>query len=88
MTPVQARMARAALDLSIEALAAEAALPADVVERIEHDGGQRDAASRLRSAFERAGVEFLGDDGVRWRSRDDRASHTLPLDELNAANDE
>lgn len=88
MTPVQARMARAALDLSIEALATEAALSADLVSLAEHDGGKLDAASRLRAVFESAGVEFLGEDGVRLRLRGGQASYTLPLEDLNAANDE
>ena len=88
MTPVQARMARAALELSLEDLAAEAALPADSVRLVEREGGKPDAASKLRATFEVAGIEFLGEDGVRFQADGARSSRTVPLDQLSAANDE
>lgn len=89
MTPVQIRMARAALDMSAEDLASKAVVPPDEIEALERgSGGQPEAAAKLRATFETAGVEFLEEDGIRYREGGLRAAKTVPLENLSSANDE
>ncbi len=88
MTPAQVRMARAALGLTVERLARDAGLPPRAIAALEQGHGEPDAAAKLRATFEVAGVEFLGEDGVTFRDGRPDAAQTLPLEELNAANDE
>lgn len=71
----QLRAARAALDLTVKALAAEAMLGVSTVRRAEDDGLQvltAANAQRLLDTFERLGVLFLEADqdgpGLRVRS--------------------
>ena len=88
MTAAQLRMARAALDLTVEALAAEAAVaPADI-EAIETGGGQPDVAAKLHGFFETAGVAFIASNGVSFDEAAGQSAKTVPLDALNSANDE
>lgn len=86
MTPSQARMARAALGLSVEDLARTAAISVDEIAAAEAGGGEPGLEAKLRATFEGGGVEFLDEDGVRFRG--DNAARTVPLDELSSANDE
>lgn len=87
MTPVQVRMARAALDLTQDDLSREAGLsPADV-EQLERGGAAGAASAKLRATFEGAGIAFLDDDGVRFDARQ-RQARTVPLDAMNSYNDE
>ncbi len=87
MTPVQARMARAALDLTPEDLSRLAGLSADDVAQLEHGGQEGIASARLRTTFEGAGVTFIETDGVRFDARQGMAA-TVPLEEMNSYNDE
>ena len=87
MTPVQVRMARAALDLTSEALSREAGLAAGDIERLEHGGQDGAVSAKLRATFEGAGISFLGEDGVRFDARQQQA-RTVPLEAMNSANDE
>ena len=48
MTPVQVRMARAALDLTIEDLSKEAGLKPDDLQQLEHGGSEGAASAKLR----------------------------------------
>ncbi len=87
MTPVQVRMARAALGITAEALSREAGLsPADV-SQLESGGQDGIASARLRATFEAAGISFLDADGVRYDERRTTAK-TVPLEEMNSYNDE
>ncbi len=88
MTPAQARMARAALGLTVERLARTAVIPPEAIVAMEQGHGEPEAAAKLRATFEVAGVEFLGEDGVTFRDGRPDAARTLPLEDLNAANDE
>ena len=87
MTPVQVRMARAALGLTAEALAQEAGLsPADVTQ-LESGGQDGIASARLRATLEGAGIVFVDPDGVRYDEGATTAK-TVPLGEMNSYNDE
>ena len=87
MTPVQVRMARAALDLTQEALSREAGLSPMDVEQLERGGEAGAASAKLRATFEGAGISFLDADGVRFDARQ-RQPLTVPLEAMNSANDE
>jgi transcriptional regulator with XRE-family HTH domain len=68
MTPVQLRMARAAVGWSVRELAAKAGITANTVTRIENGADAKQSTiDRLRRALEAAGVEFTNGDqpGVR-----------------------
>ncbi len=74
LTPVQCRMARAAVGLGIRELAAAAKVSADTVARFERgDELKERTIEALRHALEKAGVEFIdengGGPGVRVRKR-------------------
>lgn len=88
MSPVQIRMARAALELSAEQLASKAAIGVEAVERLEQGNGSPDAEAKLRATLEGAGVEFLAQDGVKFHPVDLSAAASVPLDQLSSANDE
>ena len=77
MQAVQVKMARAALGLSVDQLAARAGVSHNDVAQAEVAG----------NAFESAGIEWVGDDGVRFKAavKDDA---TIPVEDLNSANDE
>jgi len=66
ITAVQVKMARAALGWGVRDLAAAAQISGDTVNRLErgHELRQR-TLSAVREAMEKAGVEFLPDNGVR-----------------------
>lgn len=72
MTPVQLRMARAAVGWGVRELAAEAGVTANTVSRIEKGGDAKHSTlEALRRALEGAGVVFIpengGGAGVRLR---------------------
>ena len=88
MTPVQIRMARAALNLTADALASEAMTPTEEVEALERGGGNPDIAAKLRGFFDASGIAFIGENGVSFDEKARTAARTVPLGELNSANDE
>jgi len=67
MTPLQLRMARAALEWTQAELAEEAGMPSNQIVRFERRGGIACEAhvAALRQVLEAAGVVFSGADGVR-----------------------
>lgn len=87
MTPVQLRMARAALQWSLDDLASRSGMSADEIANLEKEkvAGPREAVERVRSVLEDAGVEFLDDGapGVRLRPH----AGFIPTEDLNAEND-
>lgn len=87
MTPVQVRMARAALDMSAEALSRRAGLSPEDIATLERGGAEGAASAKLRATFEAAGIAFLERDGVRLDAGQ-AAGRTVPLEEMNSYNDE
>ena len=87
MTPVQVRMARAALGMTSEALSKEAGLSPEDLAQLERGGQEGIASAHLRATFEAAGISFLDSDGVRYDPRLAMAK-TVPLEEMNSYNDE
>jgi transcriptional regulator with XRE-family HTH domain len=72
LTPVQSRMARAALGMGVRELAAAARVSADTVARFERGEELKErTVDAIRRALEEAGVEFIdangGGPGVRLR---------------------
>jgi transcriptional regulator with XRE-family HTH domain len=72
MTPIQMRMARAAVGWGVRDLAERAGVTANTVTRIENGSDAKQSTiAALRSALESAGVEFIpengGGAGVRLR---------------------
>lgn len=88
MTPVQVRMARAALDLTVAQLAERAAVEGEAIELLEDGASQPEVGAKLRATLERAGIEFLGEDGVRYQGGITAPGLALPVELLNSANDE
>lgn len=88
MSPVQVRMARAALAVTAEQLAARAGVEVAAIVTLEQEAGNPDRSAKLRAAFERAGIEFLDQDGVRLRAANSTKPVSLPVDQLSSANDE
>lgn len=87
MRPVQLKMARAALDLSVDQLAAKAGVSHVEIARLE-DGadGTGEATERVRALFETAGIQWIDEDGVRFAGTPN--DETIALDALSSANDE
>jgi transcriptional regulator with XRE-family HTH domain len=74
MSPVQCRMARAALGLGVREVAAAAKVSTDTVARFERGEDLKERTiEALQRTFEAAGVEFIdengGGPGVRLRMR-------------------
>jgi transcriptional regulator with XRE-family HTH domain len=73
LTPVQCRMARAALQIGVRDLAKMAGVSPMTVTRFENgqSGGHADTLRKLQRALEEAGLEFIpengGGPGVRMR---------------------
>ena len=64
MTPVQMRMARAALSWGVRELAEKAGVTANTVTRIENGSDAKQSTiATLRAALESAGVEFIAENG-------------------------
>lgn len=80
-------MARAALDMTADALSREAGLSPEDLAQLERGGQDGLASARLRATFEAAGVAFLDADGVRYAAQPATAQ-TVPLEEMNSYNDE
>ncbi len=95
VTTGQIKAARALLGWSQSDLAAASGLSTPTVKRIEATGGdlggRPDTAARIVAALEKAGAEFIAEDaggGVGVRLRQGREAGTIPLESLNASNDE
>lgn len=87
MQPVQLKMARAALDLTVEALAGLAGLSPVEIGRFESgENGDDASAGRLRAVFEERGIEFLEENAVRARIAP--VATTVSLEDLSSENDE
>lgn len=87
MHPVQLKMARAALALSVDDLASLAGLSHVEIGRLESgENGEAGVTGRLRAVFEERGIEFIDEDTVKATSSP--KAETVPLDELNSENDE
>ncbi|WP_210241552.1 helix-turn-helix domain-containing protein [Mesorhizobium sp. B2-5-4] len=76
MTPVQCRMARAALDWGVLDLAKKAGISTQTIVRLERgDALKQPTLDRIRETFEGAGVAFIpengGGPGVRLARRSD-----------------
>ena len=74
LLPVQWRMARTALDWGVRDLAAEANVSPNTVARLERgEDAREETIQRIRRALERAGIEFIeengGGAGVRLKKR-------------------
>lgn len=74
MSPMQCRMARAALGLGVRELAAAAKVSTDTVARFERGEDLKERTiEALQHTFEAAGIEFIdengGGPGVRLRKR-------------------
>lgn len=92
MLAVQCKMARAALGLGVRELAELAQASPDTIARLERGETLREnTVAAIRRALESAGVEFTNGDepGVKLRKapRDDRST-SIPVEDLNASNDE
>jgi transcriptional regulator with XRE-family HTH domain len=84
-------MARAGLSIGVRELAESARVSVGTVSRFEAGQGVPEMTIGLfQKALERAGVEFAaeGDDVGVWLRRTPKAAATIPLEELNAENDE
>ena len=91
MTGDQARMARAALKLSVREVAAAAKVSPNTVTRVEAGSAVNNSTlAAIRGALEAAGVEFIAENGggAGVRLRKARGDGSIPPDDLNASNDE
>ncbi len=95
VTTGQIKAARALLGWSQSDLAAASGLSTPTIKRIEATGGdlggRPDTAARVVATLEKAGAEFIAGDsggGVGVRLRQGREAGTIPLENLNASNDE
>jgi DNA-binding XRE family transcriptional regulator len=72
MKPIQIRMARAALGIGVRELAKMTGVTANTISRIENGAdAKQSTVEAIRTALEKAGIEFLAEDdggpGVRLR---------------------
>jgi transcriptional regulator with XRE-family HTH domain len=92
MTPVQIKMARAAVGWGVRELAKKAGITANTVTRIENGSDAKQSTiETIRRALEAAGVEFTNGDapGVKLRKGPiGDPSATIPVKDLNTSNDE
>jgi hypothetical protein len=95
MTPAQCRAGRGLLDWTRQALAEAAHIDKETIERFEDRYSTLQTATvlALKRALESAGVIFVDEDGqgagVRLRkSKSYGKPAVIPLEELNAQNDE
>lgn len=87
MQPVQFKMARAALALSVDDLASLAGLSHVEIGRLESgENGDVGLAGRLRAVFEERGIAFIDQDTVKASYPSE--ANTVPLENLNSENDE
>ena len=95
MKPAQVRMARAALNWSLADLAAAAGVHRNTISNFETSkfAGSEEALAAIRGALESAGVIFVDENGegpgVRLRkTAPGTKAASIPLEDLNAENDE
>jgi transcriptional regulator with XRE-family HTH domain len=70
MTPVQCRMARAALNIGVRELAEAAKVSTNTVTRLEAGEALKPrTVEAMQRALEAAGVEFLNGSGVKLKAR-------------------
>lgn len=81
-------MARAALGFTAEELAKRAALEAGTVAMLEAGSAGPDHEAKIRTTLEGLGVEFIGEDGVRFHDAGPSAAVSVSVEQLNSANDE
>ena len=89
ITPEQARTARLLLGWRQRDAAERLSVTVSSVCEAEHGNKSDIIVARLRAAYEAAGVEFTngGQPGVRMRKVGPSPA-TIPVDDLNASNDE
>lgn len=64
LTSDQVRMARAALEWTVEELARQAGLTAKTIHNYEHGGNATiDTLAKIKSAFERSGIMWVPENG-------------------------
>ena len=90
MLPIQCKMARTALGLGVRETAQLAEVSPNTIARFERGEEMRSSTlAAIRVALEAAGVEFIAENGggagVRLRKP---AQPAIPLENLNASNDE
>jgi transcriptional regulator with XRE-family HTH domain len=86
MQPIQMKMARAALGLSVEDLARGAGVDAGAVTALENGATvEGDALSALNIYFATHGIQLIDEDGVRARSSS--AGDYVTVDKLTTVND-
>jgi transcriptional regulator with XRE-family HTH domain len=82
-------MARAALRWGVRELAQKAGVTASTVSRIEKGAEARQSTiDALRRTLEAAGVEFINGDRPGVCMRSPAADYSIPVDQLNAYNDQ
>jgi transcriptional regulator with XRE-family HTH domain len=88
VTSAQIRAARALLNWTVRDLAEKAGVHRNTVTRAETDAtGPGHATAAIRAALESAGVVFSDSDGMVCVKLDSQ-SRSIPVDQLNAENDE
>jgi transcriptional regulator with XRE-family HTH domain len=86
MQPVQVKMARAALGLSIDELAKQAGVSAPALAALEQGGGAEPQTTQgLSLYFAANGIELIDSDGVRAQAR--QAAEFVTVDQLTTGND-
>jgi predicted transcriptional regulator len=92
LTSEQIRGARAMLRIEQKELAQMAGVSLETIKRVERSPGVVSAyastVDSLQRALEAAGVEFTNGDQPGVRLRKTETSKSIPIDKLNASNDE
>jgi predicted transcriptional regulator len=92
LTSEQIRGARAMLRIEQKELAQMAGVSLETIKRIERSPGAVSAyastVDSLQRALETAGVEFTNGDQPGVRLRKAETAKSIPIDKLNASNDE
>jgi transcriptional regulator with XRE-family HTH domain len=91
MLPIQCRMARTALSLGVKELAELADVSTNTVSRFEAGEELKPrTVAAIRAALEAAGVIFVDEngEGPGVRLRKSGQGGTIPVEDLNAENDE
>ncbi len=87
MTPIQLKMARAALELSVDQLASKAGISHVDVQALESGGSVGgEVEQKAKVALESGGIEWIDADGVRFVGA--IGSATIATENLNSYNDE
>lgn len=85
MQPVQVKMARAALGLSVDELAAQAGIAVDALDQLEAGDIEPAVVQGLSLFFASHGIELIDGDGVRAKSA--QAKDFVTVDQLTTGND-